>query len=465
MKVDLSELNPNSESETLELKESFAKDALETIGAFANAQGGIIIIGARDNGKIIGVTVGANTLEEWAQKIQAKIQPRTLPSIKIKEHEGRSIAVISVDRSHSPVSVEGRYFKRVGRTNQLMSNEEIAYRILASSNTSWDSQLEERAVVADLDQELIQRFIEDLNKQGRRPVSGSHSWQEVLEKFKIIDQGKPTRAAVLLFAKDARHFYPSAYVKAGRFKSAIDIVDDSTFEGPLFDQLEKATAWFRDRLSRKFVIDESVLSGNVRESGVSPSVQRESAWEYPMVTLREAIVNAICHRDYKADIATTIRLFDDHLEIWNAGTLPPYLTPADLFKKHDSYPHNRLIAEAFYNTGIIEQWGSGTLRMAEALRKQNLPAPSFDTSSTEIFKLALYHSQPQVQIPLELNARQNKALEYLRKNQSLTNIDYQQLCGISRATASRDLTDLVKKKFLSKRGKTGKGTWYILSWH
>ena len=115
MDVDLSRLNKNSESETLELKESFDAKALETIGAFANAQGGTLLVGVRDDGHVNGITLGANTLEELAQKMQAKIQPRFLPSIVPQIHNGRTVVAITVGRSDSLVSVDGRFLKRIGR--------------------------------------------------------------------------------------------------------------------------------------------------------------------------------------------------------------------------------------------------------------------------------------------------------------------------------------------------------------
>jgi len=136
-RIDLSQLDRNPESETLELKESFSTEALETIGSFANAKGGMLLIGLRDNGKVVGISIGAGILEEWAQKIQAKIQPRILPSITVRIEDGRTVGLVAVERSPAPVSVDGRYFKRVGRTNQLMTNEEIEYRILDSRKTSW----------------------------------------------------------------------------------------------------------------------------------------------------------------------------------------------------------------------------------------------------------------------------------------------------------------------------------------
>lgn len=454
--ITLSALDKSSESQTLELKESFSNEALETIGAFANAQGGTLLIGVRDNGKIVGINLGAGTLEEWAQKIQAKIQPRVLPSITVEKENSAPVGVIVVQASRAPVSVDGRYYKRVGRTNQLMSYEEIEYRILESSQTSWDSQIEKDGDINDLDEALVTRFIDELNKEKRRPVH-ERDWQQALEKLELTKGGKPTRAAILLFGKNARRFHESAYIRVGRFKSLIEIIDDNMFDGPLFEQLEAAMNWFRDRLQTRFVIDEAVLSAPENKL-----FQRDVVWEYPLAALREGILNAICHRDYKADLPIIIRLFDDHVSIENSGRLPPLLTPADLLKEHKSYPHNKLIAAAFYNTGAIEKWGSGTLRIADALKAQRQPAPQFDTNAYE-FKLTLYRSTGDKQIQLRLNERQIKALEYMRGNGKLTNSEYQALFGVSKPTASRDLAELAERGLITKVGKTGKGTEYIIS--
>jgi ATP-dependent DNA helicase RecG len=162
--IDLSKLDNHSESETLELKESFDKQTLETIGAFANATGGTILIGVRDNGHVTGIVLGSNSLEDWAQKMQAKIQPRFLPSISSRRFNGRTVASIKVERSDSPISVDGRFYKRVGKTNQIMSPEEVRQRLLAMSNTTWDRQLEDGTTIGDLDEKAIEEFISAVRK-------------------------------------------------------------------------------------------------------------------------------------------------------------------------------------------------------------------------------------------------------------------------------------------------------------
>lgn len=454
MAIDFSKLTNHSESESLELKESFSNEALETIGAFANATGGTLIIGAKNNGKISGITAGGNTLEEWAQKIQSKLQPRILTSISLKEHDGKTVGIIKVQHSDAPVSVDGRFFKRVGRTNQLMSHHEIMYLALNSSNTSWDRQIEGNASLDDLDEKFIAAFFRKINQIGRRTVSLDAPWPETLEKLELIADGKPTRAAILLFGRNVKRFFHSAYLKVGRFKTPTVIIDDIEFDGPLFDQMDQAMNWFKARLSLRFNITRAALEATNLSS-------RQEEWEYPLAALREGLLNAICHRDYRAGTDTSIRLYDDHVVIWNPGTLPPVLTADDLAKTHKSIPHNKLIAQAFYYTGDIEKWGSGTTRIIEELKEHGLPAPEFDASSPHFFRLIIRKSTTDNKLVSNFNMRQVKAIEYLKKNQRITSVEYQELTQTSKATAHRDLVDLVKKGQIIKRG-SGQSTVYIV---
>lgn len=454
MLIDFSKLDNNSESETLELKQSFDNKALETIGAFANTTGGTILIGVRDDGRVTGVTLGSTTLEEWAQKMQSKLQPRQLPSITSHNVEGRTVVSITVKRCEDVMSVDGRYIKRVGRTNQAMSPTDVKQRLLASGNASWDNQIEPDATIDDLDQQAIKDFISKIKECGRRTVPGKEQTSSILNKLELTKDGKPTRAAILLLAKNPQRFYFSAYIKAGRFKSPTTIVDDKEFGGTLFQQLESVMDWFRDRLATKLLIGSKKLpslpSGSL--------AQRQEVWEYPLDALREAVTNALCHRDYTSPAATTMRLYDDHLEIWNPGFLPFQLTLDDLLREHDSYPTNKLIASCFFNVGLIERWGAGTLLIANALKAQEQPPPTFDDSHQHTFRLTLQAGaevHDVASIETELNERQLKTLAYLRTNDSLTAAQYQDLFDTSRATATRDLTALARRGIIApiSRGK------------
>ncbi len=460
MEIDLTQLSRASESETLELKEAFDTKALETVGAFANANGGTILIGVRDDGHVMGVSIGATTLEQWAQRMQSQLQPRFLPSIVSHICGERTVVAITVEPCDSPVSVDGRFIKRVGRTNQMMSSEELRQRLLASGSSSWDSQLEDKATMGDLDEHAITEFISKIRECGRRVVPAREGISLTLEKLGLIENGRPSRAAILLLGKDPQRFYTTAYIKAGRFKSPTLIVDDKQFGGTLLEQLDATMAWFRDRLETRVLVGSAKLPGIPSGS----LAERQDVWEYPLSALREAIANAICHRNYTSVATTTVRLYDEHLRISNPGHLAFQLSPDDLLREHKSYPPNKLIAEAFYNVGIIERWGTGTLLIANALTAQGLAAPQFDVSAPDSFEVIMRSRiapAGRQAARIILSERQLKAVEYLQSYRGLTAAQYQKLFDASKATATRDLAELVQAGHIVREGH-GKGTVYRL---
>jgi len=247
--MNLSELLRQGESETLKFKTSFNEDVLECIGALANARGGTVLIGVEDAGEVCGVQVGRKTLEDWANRIQEATDPRLQPSIRKTERDGKVIVTIKVEPATGvPVSVRGRYFRRVGRTNQRMSHQEIMQRMISGSGLSWDAVVEPEARWEDLDLDKIQRFMDAVRRAGRRPIPEGTNEREFLEKLDLLKDDQPTRAALLLFVTQPTRRFSSAYLKLGRFRSPILIVDDREVEGTLFEQVEGAMAWFRERL-------------------------------------------------------------------------------------------------------------------------------------------------------------------------------------------------------------------------
>lgn len=446
----IAELITAGESETIEFKKSFNDEALETIGAFANARGGTIIVGVKDSGEICGFQVGKKTIEDMANQIQDATDPRLQPSLSSITLEKKTLVIIQVSLiSGSPVNVRGKYFKRTGKTNQRMSHEEIMQRMISSTGLSWDAIEEPNATLEDLNKQQIDDFIQQIRKIGRKPIPNKISQQEFLRKLDFIRDETPTRAALLLFGNNPESFFSSAFLKLGRFRTPTLIVDDREIHGNLFEQLDGATSWFRERLETEFVI--------------TGKPEREVKWEYPLKAIREAVTNAICHRDYTSHAHTQIRLYDDHLEIWNAGGLPSSLTPEELLVEHDSIPRNRKIADAFFYCGLIERWGSGTLTIVEELEASGLPSPQFVSESNR-FRLTLYR-QPftkEVLQKLGLSDRQVKAIIYLKEHGHITNAIYQSLAGVSKSTATRELTELINKDIIVGEGKTGRGVLYRL---
>lgn len=449
-KEKLFDLIASGESETVEFKESFGDEALETIGAFANARGGILFIGVKDSGEILGMQIGKKTLEDTANRIQEATDPRIQPSISIIKHENKQIIIIQISSvTGTPVSVRGRYFRRTGKSNQRMSHEEIMRRMVASTGLSWDAIVEPTATLADLDADYISRFVQTVKEKGRLPIPVQATDQDVIRKLELVKNEVPTRAALLLFGTNPESFFSSAFLKLGRFRSPTQIVDDREIHGTVIEQLDGAMSWFKERLETEFVI-----------TGKS---ERDVHWEYPLDAIREAVTNAVCHRDYTSLAHSQIRLYDEHLEIWNAGGLPSALTPEELFHEHDSMPRNRKIAEAFFYAGLIERWGSGTLRMVEALKTAGFPPPQFESESGRfrvIFNRQLF-SEESLQ-KMGLSERQLKAIAYTQEHGSITNSEYQALTNVSKSTATRELNELKEKGILISKGTTGRGFTYCL---
>ena len=450
-KEAISKLIHSGESETVEFKENFDKETVETVSAFANTKGGTILIGVSDQGKIKGVHTGKSTLRNWSNRISQSIEPKVAVTPDSARIEAKEIALIHVEESRiKPVSYKGRYFKRVGATNCRLSWEDITNMVLESVGATWDELPELRASMEDIDTEKIGHFIKLCNEAGRRPIPEKEKPIDFLQKLKLLKNGHPTRAAILLFGKDPQEFYIPAILKVGRFRPGNIIVDDREIRGTVFDQVEEAMLYFRDRLQTKFEF--------------TGEPQRKVIWEYPLEALRETVINAVCHRDYMKSANTQIKIHDDHILIWNPGKLSSGLTLEQLKIAHPSLPHNRLIAEAFFYAGYIEKWGSGTLKVINECVTNGFPEPEYFedmgmfgvTFSKDIYTEEYLRN-------LDLNERQVNAVMYVKEKGVITNSKYQELTGVSQMTAFRDLRFIVKKKVFLMLGKVGRGTKYILN--
>jgi ATP-dependent DNA helicase RecG len=189
--------------------------------------------------------------------------------------------------------------------------------------------------------------------------------------------------------------------------------------------------------------------------------RREQVWEYPLEAIREAIINAVCHRDYTEASDIQVRIYDDRLIVWNPGKLPIGITIEDLYKPHKSVLRNRLIAQIFFDIGLIERWGTGIQRIIDSCQKQNLPIPIFE--EYQGFRVIFRKPYAKEELrKLGLNERQIKAVEYVEKRGSITNREYQKLTLVSRKTATRDLTELVKKGIFNVVGRGKREIKYTL---
>ncbi len=421
------------------------EEFLTTLCALANAEGGTILLAGGGSGE--AAAVNPVQPEAMLARISAALQPAVLPAIEMHELAAGTVAIVRVPEAPlKPVAVNGRCYQRAGASNLLLSAAEIARLHLQSVSRSWDATPCETAQFADLDAEKIQRFLAMRREPRRQAIDAAAPLPEQLSQLGLLQAGQPTMAAVLLLGRNPQAHLAHARIKAGRFKSETLIVDEQEITGTLFDQIEQAFAFIQKHLTVRLVI--------------SGHLQREEVWDYPLPALREGLINAICHRDYTAAMATQIRIYDDHLLIWNPGSLPPNLQIEDLRRRHQSVLRNKLIGAAFYETGLVEKWGSGTNRIIEECRKLGLPEPEWREQQGIVLSLRKDRLTEDFLLEQDLSDRQLQAVAYVKKRRRITNQEYQELVGVKKRTASDELRELEEKGILERVGSTGKGTYY-----
>ena len=190
-------------------------------------------------------------------------------------------------------------------------------------------------------------------------------------------------------------------------------------------------------------------------------MQAPTRYELPPEVVREAVVNAIAHRDYAAAGAVQISVFSDRVEVWNPGELLPPLTVENLREPHRSVTRNARVCEALYLAGYIEKYGTGTLMMIRESVEHALPEPEFIQHPGEFgAKLWRDWMTDRVIASLALSERQQSVLPHLKLNRRITNAEYRGITGVTGRTAGRDLDDLVSKDLLERTARTGRGAAY-----
>jgi len=364
----------------------------------------------------------------------------------------KPLLVIRVDMTAGIVPCNGRYLRRVGSTNRDFAPDELARHFLNRSGQSWDSLLTPYGIER-VQPEALVTFARLAQK--RLPHIDPHQPKLLLENLGLLKEERLTNAGLLLFGARPQERFVQAQLRIGVFRSPTQVVDTHEFQGTLWDQLDGAMERFRRILQVRFEIKVTELT--------LEGLARTDVWEYPLEALREAVINALIHRDYTVTTDIQIRIYDDELSIWNPGGLPPQLTVEQLREpQHLSVLRNPFLAQAFYYAGYIERWGTGTARIITLCRKQGLPEPEFDADALQ-FRVRFLKDPytPERLRKMALNERQIKAVLYVKEHGSISNRAYQQLTGISKRTASDELSDLVEKGILSKvGGQRGRGTLY-----
>jgi len=434
------------EGDRLEFKETFNDGVLKTISAFANTYGGLMVVGVNNKREVVGIDVDDENYQKIINTVVNKLG--ITPDFEIVEVNDKSILAIEVNKSYIPVSFEGRYYKRVGNTTRRMNFEEL--KRFFQRDLRWERLSERYFKIDEIDENSVRSFLRAAKAKGRLTVfNGDEPIEEIFGKLGLMENGKINNAGMLLFGKNPQKYFDHARVRVVRLKDNITIIGDRWIEGNLFNQFRETEEAIKNFINVRYEIK---------------GFEREDIWDYPLEAIREAIANAILHRDYMRAINVQIKVYDDRIWFYNVGGLPEDWDTEKLLSSHASMPRNPTIFNIFYLAGIVESVGSGIERMTNALKDAGLPELKIEANHVDFTLVFLkdVYTEEYLQ-KLGLNERQIKAVMYVKEKGRITNREYQELNLCSRNTASNDLKDLTQKGILKESGKKGMGAYYVIA--
>ncbi len=370
--VNLHDISAWQESEHLEWKLSTRehKEIVQTLVAFANKTGGIIVCGVDDKGAVYGQDISDATIREITQTILANTEERLYPVIEKLTLEGKSVLVVQIAESPlKPHSAYGRAYKRVGSSNHLILSSE--YHVLLSQKRNGggaDSDVSSDYRIEDIDEAKVSKFIESANSNRNLNLPIFSDLTDVLTSLELMRAGILTKGAILLFGKNPQAAMPQAEFRVAHFAddTRATFLDQKIFTGNLFSQLEAVVAFVKNRLRQEVDTNRD----GTRTDRVVPAV-----------VITELVANALVHRDYRDASSSYLNIIgEEYIEIHNPGLLPaPKITPETLALPHPSVPINRRIARIFFLAGMIEQWGEGTRRVIREMKARKLPLPVWES--------------------------------------------------------------------------------------
>lgn len=437
------------ESQNIEWKENWKDEYLKWICGFANANGGKIIIGKNDTGKIVGLKNTKKLLEDIPNKVRDILG--ILVDVNLYKTEKGDFLEIIVEPQPFPVNYKGQYHYRSGSTKQELKGAALDKFMLEKKGKKWDGVPVPNVSVKDLKNETFEFFKKRaiISKRIDENILTEDN-SNILKNLRLIEKPYLKRAAILLFHPDPEKYVTGAFIKIGYFQTDTELIFQDEINGNLFEQVEKTI----EILFTKYI--KAIISYE--------DIYRVETYEYPKDAVREAILNALAHKDYSIGVPIQISVYDDKLMIWNYGQLPKDWTIEDLMQKHSSIPYNPDIANAFFRTGYIEAWGRGTIKIIEQCEEIGLPKPEFKNNGTDfwvIFRKDIYDKKYLEE--LNLNERQIKAVLYIKEKGKISNKEYQEIGEVSKGTATKELRELIEKfNILERKGNVGAGTFYVI---
>lgn len=374
MKLErIRELLSLGEGQRLELKSSIRK--VDTLGAvicgFLNTAGGYLICGIRDPGKVVGLDASPDAVTRLERDIHAGLSPKALVSFQTEILEGQAVLIIEVPAGKDvPYAFRDVIYLREGDANRRANAAEIRDIVMRRQiePERWERRFSLGDLETDIDLDEVRSAIAEAERVKRAYFRDAAQSLMVLEDFAAAKYGRLTQGGDVLFTTNPAQRLPQTRIRAMRYnsdKAGDKFSDLKSFEGPLHRIFEEAYSF----IVRNTASPARFIPGNPK---------RQDSTLYPKDAVREALINALAHRDYSASSGgVSLHVFPRRLEIWNSGPLPEGVTAEALSKGQISVLRNPDIAHALYLRGLMEKAGRGSVLMVKQCQDAGLPAPAW----------------------------------------------------------------------------------------
>jgi len=453
---DLLKLISAGECQTVEFKANFNDSAIESLVAFSNTGGGKVLVGVADNGKVTGINIGKESIQQLLNEIKIKTEYKVLPDVEVIEIDKRAIILLAINEYPSkPISFKGRYYKRINNSNHIMSTDEVVNEYLKVRNRSWDMFLAEDSTLEDLDLEKVANLIRKINSKRENKIEDDPLL--FLKKHGLVQDIKITNAASLLFSREPLDI---TEIQIGLFESETVIKKSVTIKEDLLREVEQVMDFIMSHIYREYIITQLP--------------EREERWQYPLPAIREFIINAIIHRDYRKGIHSQFKVFRDKIELWNIGKLPEELTIEDLYKGNEkSLPRNIKIADIFKEAFLIEKYGSGIKRAVKELNDYHLPLPVISeiaggvnviiTANRDTIKDTLKDTiKDTIKDTLINGEKETIIVQKIREKPAVTADELSKILNINLRNTRKYLSQLKEQGKIIRMGSRKTGYWQVI---
>ena len=444
---EIEHLIKQGENNTVEFKRSLTKELKNEICSFVNSSGGKLLVGIGDDGTVHGISVDNKIRSQLQTSIEAII-PR--PNVVITEvgYCGKTIMVIDcLTDDRKPYMCSGSIFIRVGSNSQKLTTPDEVMVFFQQANKIFfeKSKCDGFSYPNDFDEKRFTKFLEITNISRQQPQ------KRILENLNLFTKNNElNNAGVLFFAKNIQNHLKHAAIRCLLFKGTNKhlIFDDKLITGNLTEQYYGALEFLMSKLELRYLINTA-----------GPRIEK---YEIPENVIKEAIINAIVHRDYyETGGKIHIEIYDNRVEISNPGGLVPQIEEKEFGKR--SVSRNPIIFDFFQRLNLVEQVGSGIPRMQEEMKAENLPAPIF--SLRGVFSVTLYRPiefEKWIGIWAEkISINQTKILKAIHKAPEITYKRLEEETGLSKTAIETNIRKLRELNLIVRIGDNKSGYWEI----